>query len=97
MFAFAFVTGVKEGWLDTKTYGPAARNAWLGLVKLIDKDGNISNVCVGTNKWRSERADGDPIQYYINRDWDNKPEQLQSSDVLHGNAPVLWTATALLR
>jgi len=42
MFAFAFVTGVKKGWLDAKTYGPAARKAWLGLVKHIDQDGNVS-------------------------------------------------------
>jgi unsaturated rhamnogalacturonyl hydrolase len=95
MFAFAFVTGVKNGWLDAKTYGPAARKAWLGLVKFIDADGNISNVCVGTNKWTA--ANGDGVQYYLNRGKDNTPEQLKSSDVLHGNAPVLWTATALLR
>jgi rhamnogalacturonyl hydrolase YesR len=95
MFAFAFVTGVKNGWLDAATYGPAARKAWLGLVKNIDADGNISNVCVGTNKWTA--ANGDGVQYYLNRNRDNTPDQLKSSDVLHGNAPVLWTATALLR
>ena len=95
MFTFAFVTGVKNGWLDAATYGPAARKAWLGLVKNIDADGNISNVCVGTNKWTA--ANGDGVQYYLTRARDNTPEQLKSSDVLHGNAPVLWTATALLR
>ena len=30
MFTFAMITGVKNGWLDEKTYGPAARKAWLG-------------------------------------------------------------------
>ncbi len=95
MFAFAFVTGVKNGWLDPEVYGPAARKAWLGLVKKIDKDGNISDVCGGTNKWTP--AQGDGVQYYLSRPRDNTPAQLQSSDVLHGNAPVLWTATALVR
>ncbi len=95
MFTFAFITGVKNGWLDATTYGPAARKAWLGLVKLIDQEGNISNVCVGTNKWTA--AQGDGVQYYLNRTKDNTPDQLHSSDVLHGNAPVLWCATALLR
>ncbi len=95
MFTFAFITGVKNGWLDAKVYGPAARKAWLGLVKFIDADGNISNVCVGTNKWTP--ANGDGVAYYLNRAKDNTPTQLQSSDVLHGNAPVLWSATALLR
>jgi len=95
MFTFAFVTGVKNGWLDAPTYGPAARKAWLGLVKLIDKEGNIANVCVGTNKWTA--AQGDGVQYYLSRTKDNTPDELHSSDVLHGNGPVLWSATALLR
>lgn len=82
MFAFAMVTGVKEGWLDTKTYGPAARKAWLGLVKHLDKDANITDVCVGTNK-------GYSVQYYLDRE--------RKTGDLHGQSPVLWTATALLR
>src|ERR1043166_9687513 len=28
MFTFAMVTGVKNGWLPAKSYGPAARKAW---------------------------------------------------------------------
>ena len=95
MFAFAFVTGVKNGWLDAKTYGPAARKAWLGLVKMIDQDGNIAGVCPGTNKYPgTDTAAG--IQYYIGQ----KPlsgAALNTYNELHGNAPVLWTATALVR
>ena len=44
MFTFAMVTGVKNGWLDKKIYGPAARKAWLGLVKHIDADANVMDV-----------------------------------------------------
>jgi unsaturated rhamnogalacturonyl hydrolase len=50
MFAFAMVTGVKRGWLDANTYGPAARKAWLGLAAHLDKNANVKDVCVGTNK-----------------------------------------------
>jgi rhamnogalacturonyl hydrolase YesR len=82
MFAFAMVTGVKHGWLDAATYGPSARRAWLGLVKHLDADGNIDSVCAGTNK-------GDSVQYYLDR-----PRLVGD---LHGQAPVLWTASALLR
>lgn len=82
MFAFAMVTGVKKGWLDAKTYGPAARKAWLGLVKHIDEKGNISDVCIGTNK-------GFSVQYYLDRE--------RKTGDLHGQAPILWTATALMR
>jgi rhamnogalacturonyl hydrolase YesR len=82
MFAFAMVTGVQNGWLDERTYGPAARKAWLGLLKYIDASGNIGNVCAGTNK-------GTTVQYYLDR-----PRNVGDQ---HGQAPVLWTASALLR
>ncbi len=82
MFTFAMVTGVKKGWLDEKTYGPAARKAWLALVREIDENGNVKNVCVGTNK-------GFSVQYYLDRE--------RKTGDLHGQAPVLWTATALMR
>jgi rhamnogalacturonyl hydrolase YesR len=82
MFTFAMVTGVKNGWLDAKTYGPAARKGWLGLVKYLDADANVGNVCEGTNK-------GYTVQYYLDR-------QRKTGD-LHGEAPILWTASALMR
>jgi rhamnogalacturonyl hydrolase YesR len=91
MFAFALVTGVKEGWLDAKTYGPAARKAWLGLVKHIDTEANVTDVCVGTNKAYQEVGPdlGKQLEFYLKRD--------RKTGDLHGQAPVLWTATALLR
>lgn len=82
MFTFAFITGVKEGWLDKATYGPAARKAWLALIKYIDANNDIHNVCEGTNK-KNDR------QYYLDRK--------QNIGDLHGQAPVLWCAAALLR
>ena len=42
------ITGVKHGWLDKKTYGKAARKGWLGLVRYIEPNGDIRNVCQGT-------------------------------------------------
>ena len=50
MFAFAMVTGVKNGWLPADPYGPAARKAWLALVRFIDADGNVRDVCAGTGE-----------------------------------------------
>src|SRR5687768_46518 len=82
MFTFAFITGVKQGWLDAKTYAPAARKAWLSLITYINKDGDITEVCEGTNK-KNDR------QYYLDRK--------RNVGDLHGQAPVLWCATALLR
>jgi len=82
MFTFAMVTGVKNGWLDAAAYGPAARKAWLALVGYIDQNADVTAVCEGTNKL-------DDLDYYNNR-------RRRTGD-FHGQAPVLWTAAALLR
>ena len=38
MFTYAMITGVKNGWLDKKTYGAAARKGWLALITYINQD-----------------------------------------------------------
>lgn len=82
MFTFAMITGVKNGWLDVSTYGPAARKGWLGLISYLNENYDIREVCQGTNKLNDR-------QYYLDR-------QRITGD-LHGQAPVLWCATAFLR
>jgi unsaturated rhamnogalacturonyl hydrolase len=82
MFTFALVTGVKKNWLDEKTYAPAARKGWLALISYLQPNGDIRNVCEGTGK----KSD---LQYYLDR------KRLTGD--LHGQAPILWSATALLR
>lgn len=82
MFTFAMITGVKNGWLDKEVYGKAARNGWLGLVSYINENAEVTDVCEGTNK-KNDR------QYYLDRK--------RNTGDLHGQAPILWCATALLR
>lgn len=82
MFAFSMVTGVKSGWLDEESYGPAARKAWLALVANLDENANLKEVCIGTDKGFSE-------EFYLNRP--------RTAGDLHGQSPMLWTASALLR
>ena len=91
MFTFAMVTGVKNGWLPAKTYGPAARKAWLGLVKHLDSAANVTDVCVGTNKAHAEVGPNidTQLKYYLDR--------TRRTGDLHGQAPILWSASALLR
>ena len=50
MFTFALISGVKNGWLDAATYGPAARKAWIALTGFIDQNSDITSVCEGTGK-----------------------------------------------
>jgi rhamnogalacturonyl hydrolase YesR len=82
MFTFAMITGVKNGWLDKTIYGAAARKAWLALVTYINDKAEITDVCEGTGK-KNDR------QYYLDRK--------RITGDFHGQAPVLWCASALLR
>lgn len=91
MFAFAFVTGVKQGWLEEQTYGPAARKAWLALVAQLDADGNLREVCVGTDK--ADKVVGPDLEAQL-KFYNDRP---RTAGDLHGQAPLLWTASALLR
>lgn len=82
MFTFAMITGVKQGWLDTKVYGSAARKGWLGLIRFVDENADVREVCEGTGKKNH-------LQYYFDRK--------RNVGDLHGQAPLLWCAAALLR
>ena len=82
MFAFAMITGVKNGWLPAEAYGPAARKAWIAVVGYIDQNNDITQVCEGTGKKND-------LDYYYQR-------KRRTGD-FHGQAPVLWAASALLR
>ena len=91
MFTFAFVTGVKQGWLDEKQYGPAARKAWLALVGYLDENANLREVCVGTDK--ADRVVGNDLGQQ-EKFYQERPRAVGD---LHGQAAMLWTASALLR
>jgi unsaturated rhamnogalacturonyl hydrolase len=82
MFTFAMISGVNNGWLDKKTYAKAARKGWLGVVSYLDANADLRNVCQGTAKKNDMR-------YYLDR--------ARLTGDLHGQAPVLWCASALLR
>lgn len=82
MFTFAMITGVKLGVLDGPTYGPAARKAWLAVTGYIDQNGDVTQVCAGTNKLND-------LSYYLARP--------RRTGDFHGQAPILWSVDALLR
>lgn len=81
MFAYAFIVGVKEGWLDAAEYAPAARKAWSAMVTYIDSRNNVTEVCIGTGK---------------KNDKNHYRDRPRNAGDLHGQAPYLWCAAALL-
>jgi len=82
MFTFALITGVKSGWLDSGIYAPAARKGWLAVIKYLNENGDIREVCEGTPKKND-------LEFYLDRK--------RNIGDMHGQAPVLWSAAALLR
>jgi rhamnogalacturonyl hydrolase YesR len=81
MFTYALIVGVKHGWLDAADYGDAARRGWLALCGKLDARANLLDICAGTN----QNADR---QFYLDRP--------RIAGDLHGQAPLLWCAWALL-
>ncbi len=81
MFTYAFIVGVKQGWLNAEEYAPAARKAWLALIPYIDERNNVTEVCIGTGKKNDK-------QYYYDRP--------RVAGDFHGQAPYLWCVAALL-
>lgn len=81
MFAFAFIKGVKNGWLDEKEYAPLARKAWMSLVTYINEQGDVTEICIGTDRKNDK-------QYYYNRK--------RCVGDYHGQLAYLWCVNALL-
>lgn len=81
MFTYAMIKGVRQGWLPREKFEPVVVKAWKALVDHINDKGDIDEVCDGTNR-NSDR------NFYLGR-----PRLVGN---MHGQAPVLWCATALL-
>lgn len=82
MFTYSMITGVKSGWLDKRKYGKAARKGWLALTSYLNEKNELREVCEGTNT-QNDR------EHYLTR------KRIVGD--LHGQAPLLWCAAALLR
>ena len=81
MFAYGMLLGVKRGWLDKTIYAPAVERAWRALVRRVDADGNLADICIGTGA-RNDR------RYYLDR------SRLVGDP--HGQAALLWLVNELI-
>ncbi|QPH41801.1 glycoside hydrolase family 88 protein [Pedobacter endophyticus] len=81
MFTYGFIIGVQEGWLKASEYAPAAKKAWLAMIRYIDSRNNVTEVCIGTGKKNDK-------QHYHDRP--------RNAGDFHGQAPYLWCSAALL-
>jgi unsaturated rhamnogalacturonyl hydrolase len=88
MFTFALVSGVRNGWLTDPKYAAAARKGWLAVGTKTNSTGQLSQVCPGTGQADAGTLDQQQ-QFYENITF--------GANDMHGQAPLLWTANALLR
>lgn len=82
MFGYALREGVRIGILKDPKYREAYERAWIALGERLGRDGRLKDVCVGTGQSSSDH-------YYIGRS--------RITGDLHGQAPLLWFANAMMR
>ena len=82
MFLFGMATGVRMGWLPGNEYLPAVERGIKALDGYVGSNGQARNICIGTGQGSNE-------QFYLDRP--------TSTGDYHGQAGVLWGATAVMR
>lgn len=81
MYTYAVARAVNQGWINEK-YIAIAREGWKGLLTKITPDGQLQDVCIGTN------MDTD-IKFYYTR-----PTELNDT---HGIGALLLAGTEMLK
>lgn len=82
MFAYSMSVGLSKGLLSGAAYTNAVNRAWSALTGLLDDEGRLAEVCVGTGK-------SDDPDYYLARP--------RVTGDFHGQAPMLWLAVQLIK
>jgi rhamnogalacturonyl hydrolase YesR len=88
MFTFALVTGLKNGWISGQSYVTSALNGWKCIANKTDSTGLLTKVCEGTGEPTATDLAGQQ-QFYFGR--------ATPAGDRHGQGPLLWAATAMLR
>ncbi len=81
MFTYGAAAGVNRGWLDPR-YASVALAGWEGLKTKIQEDGQVRDICVGTNV-------SNDLPFYYKR-----PAALND---IHGLGPVLMAGAEILK
>lgn len=82
MFIYAMASGLDRGWLPAGEFMDKTRKGWQALAGYVDRNGEVRNVCVGTNARNNK-------EHYLSRP--------RSTGNFHGQAAALWAATAMIR
>jgi rhamnogalacturonyl hydrolase YesR len=94
MFTYALVTGLKYGWISGSQYSTAAKNGWTALGNETNSSGQLSKVCPGTGQAYGSAGVGTDLK--SQQDWYIALQSTFAAGDQHGQAPLLWSAIALL-
>jgi unsaturated rhamnogalacturonyl hydrolase len=81
MFTYAVAHAVNQGWINPK-YIAIANQGWKGLLTKVTADGQLKDVCIGTNM-------DEDIEFYYTR-----PTELNDT---HGIGPFLLAGTEMIK
>jgi unsaturated rhamnogalacturonyl hydrolase len=81
MYTYAIARAVNEGWINEK-YISIAREGWKGLAAKVTADGQLEDVCIGTNM-------DEAIKFYYTR-----PKELNDT---HGLGAFLLAGTEMIK
>jgi rhamnogalacturonyl hydrolase YesR len=82
MFLYALASAIDNEWLSYEEYKETVVKGWNALAGYVNEKGEARDVCVGTNA-------KDNKKHYLTRP--------RSTGNFHGQAAVLWAATAMVR
>lgn len=82
MFLYALASAIDNEWLPFEEYKETVIKGWNALAGYVNEKGETIDVCVGTNA-------KDNKKHYLTRP--------RSTGNFHGQAAVLWAATAMVR
>lgn len=78
MIGIAMLRGVRNGWLDARTYQPRIDRAWRAVLARIASNGDLTDVCESTNKQAT-------LQDYLNR------EAILGRDIRGGGMALIFS------
>jgi rhamnogalacturonyl hydrolase YesR len=78
MIGIAMLRGVRNGWLDARTYQPRIDRAWKAVLARIASNGDLIDVCESTNKQAT-------LKDYLHR------EAILGRDIRGGGMALIFT------
>ena len=82
IFTYCIAHAVNQGWISAQAYGPVAQLGWHAVESMVDEQGQVLGVCVGTG------MGFDPAFYAY------RPVHPMSA---HGYGPLLLAGAEIIR